>query len=151
MFKVSEKAPVRKYYKVVSKESNGSLRSVFTVGKARVEYKIGEWVQAPRWLARKGYHLFVYDSPHVALYNAIGFYESGAFMFGVVYMCDVQHVYSQLPNFLNDESLWNGKVEPLPYEGFPGGTVMVQRVKLLEEVKDFKQDDECRKIIGEGK
>ena len=46
-------------YKVVRIEDN-KLYSFAAMDQACVEYKIGTWVKAPRWLAEKGYYLCVF-------------------------------------------------------------------------------------------
>ena len=139
-FGLSRKDSVVLYYKVVT-EVNGVLGSAFVGNKAKVEYIPDVWVKAPLWLAHKGYHLFVFDNLKIAEYNAVTNVQdtkAGVVMFNsFVYSCEVQGVYSQLPQYLNRMSLWDGKVECSTFELFPLGTVMVQKVKLLEEVKKW--------------
>ena len=120
------------YYKVVT-EVDDVLGSAWVLDKANVEYIRGIWVSAPSWLAREGYHLFVFDDVNFAevFADRICDHDRGK----VVYRCEVQGVYSQLPQFLDNLSLWRGEIEISYRESFPSGTVMVQKVKLLEEVE----------------
>jgi hypothetical protein len=53
----------RTVYKVVRREThNGRVRytSALARGKAEVCYKVGQYVEAPAWLANQGYYLLVF-------------------------------------------------------------------------------------------
>jgi hypothetical protein len=68
----------RTVYKAVRRKiHNGRVQytSVLAIGKAEVCYKVGEYVEAPDWLARRGYHLFVFDSLDDAI-NAFPYTQS---------------------------------------------------------------------------
>jgi len=125
---MKSKGQSKKYYKVVAKALDGSLTSAFSSGKAGVCYKKGEWVGAPPWLARKGYHLFIYDKLRGAECLATNTVH-------YIYECEVRGVYRKLPQGLESTSLSRGEFEVSAFEQFPLGTVMVREVKLLREVK----------------
>jgi len=136
--KIVEKDLVKKYYKVVSKWVNGVLVSAFIEDRAGVEYIPGAWVHAPSWLARKGYHLFVFDdiirAKDFASLN-VHITKEWNLIVMLVYECEVRGVYPSLPQTLNVEKLCGGKIEGVDME-FSPGTAMVREVKLLKEVKN---------------
>jgi len=47
-------------YKVARTGRTGKLYSCVAKQLAQIEYKIGKWAKAPRWLAREGYHVLVF-------------------------------------------------------------------------------------------
>lgn len=97
-------------------------------GYAEVEYKEGKFVHAPRWLARRGYHLLVFDSIERAVefvgYQSASIWESEAT--GEV----------ELPPFLDGHVLGYYKKFVEDYGTWPKGTKMYKRVKLLRRVFD---------------
>jgi len=132
-FEISEEDLQVLYYKVVTKAVDGSLGSAWVGDKALVKYIPGTWVSAPPWLVRKGYHLFVFDDASCAATFAC--IKPGVEKYDTVWSCEVQGVYSRLPQYLDNGSLWSGDINRLGGCCFPPGTVMVQKVKLLEELK----------------
>jgi hypothetical protein len=115
-------------YKVVRREiHNGNVqyKSAFTEGKAEVCYKVGEYVEAPAWLASQGYHLFVFDS----LLDAIKALYPGAFELWEAEAQDVQE-----PKDLSGmrcDKLQEGILEPGGYSLSGPGVLMAKRVKLV--------------------
>ena len=97
------------------------ISSMKATGKAEVKYRIGEFVEAPEWLAEQGYHLLVFDN----IYDARNM------------LCDIFKAEAEeempLPPRLFSNELENGLIEActLPW---PRGTKMYKRVKLLEQI-----------------
>jgi hypothetical protein len=52
----------KRYYKITTEIAGGQVSFIVFNSKAEVQYQIGEWAEAPDWLAKKGYGLFVFDS-----------------------------------------------------------------------------------------
>jgi len=115
------------YYKVVSQDVNGMFFSSASSGEAKVQYKVGEWTLAPRWLASNGYHLFVFD-------DLRGAEEFQFWLGGLIYEVLVGGVYKGLPRFLRLCDLAKGCLKSWKWGVFPSGTKMVKRVKLMELV-----------------
>lgn len=116
-------------YKVVAKNNSGKYTSAIVFKNAEVVYQIGEWVNAPLWLRKRGYHLLAFDDEIRA--KEFRFYNTGLVVFRAEYenkiielppLCFV-HVVSQEKCLLEKDFPW------------PRGTIMVEKIKLLEEVK----------------
>ncbi|MAH48645.1 hypothetical protein CMI37_22660 [Candidatus Pacearchaeota archaeon] len=123
-------------YKVVRESAGGRLTSFLTDGEASVQYLIGEWVHAPEWLQREGYHLMVLENPRCVR-------EFGRILYGVevwpcnvqIWECDVVGMLSTLPTeMLYSEWLAAGMYRPSAVlrDQWPYGTLMVERVRLTE-------------------
>ncbi len=120
---------MRKYYKVVNKERSGALISIYVDGKAKVEYKIGEFVEAPDWLAKEGYHLLVFDN----LKDALTFYEEDVSL--QLFECECKDEV-ELKEYLSTSFLEIGCLRSLTIIfGWPEGTRMFKRVKLIKRVR----------------
>jgi len=115
----------KRYYKITT-EIAGEQVSYFVYGTpAEVKYPVGEWAEAPKWLAKKKYGLFVFDG----LKNAREFSKLCASP--CLWRCEVDGIFDRLPLSLSMHGLNAGKVIKL----YPKGTVMVKRVKLIRQVK----------------
>jgi len=112
------------YYKVLDMPG---MTSWLACGLAKVIYRQGEWVEAPRWLAVKGYHLLVFESLGSARRYV------GRSM-PCIYRCVVEGVITPLPQMLTLRILRQGVFDFAPYN-WPEGTVMVRRVKLLNMIQ----------------
>ena len=121
----------KKYYKVVSRKK-APLESASVQGVIKVIYRINKWVSAKLIAKRKGYGLFVFDSVRAAK-NFV--YKCDWYL--IIYRCDVRDVHKMLPSFLsNRHEYFCNDEPPIPSSllSWPPGTVMVDRVKLIEEV-----------------
>ncbi len=124
----------KKYYYKVTTEVNGEECSlVVNNTKAAVKYKVGEWTEAPQWLAEAGYHLLIFNN----LKNAKKFLRE--FMFTTpcyphIWRCEVKGRFLVLPFQLSGDSLEHEFIELLWGSKFPKGSVMVKKVKLIELV-----------------
>jgi hypothetical protein len=99
------------YYKVVSCDRKGNFYSLFVIGKRRVEYKVGKWVEAHKFCRDLGYHLCIFNT----IYDALNF---GCRSFLKIYECHVKGIIKDLPK---NKYAW------------PAGTVMAKKVKLIRE------------------
>lgn len=110
-------------YKVINKKHN-KLSSLSVQSKANINYEVGKWVTSPKWLRKKGYYPFVFNSiTNVLTYSNLGYH---------VYKCEVKD-RTKLKPFLDGAALSVGKIVQAD-QGFPEGTEMWKEVKLLEEV-----------------
>jgi len=122
----------KKYYKITT-EINGEQRSVAVYQTAaEVRYGVGKWVEAPRWLAEKGYYLLVF----------YGLKSTKEFLRGFCYThplrlweCEVEGKLDRLPFQLTGDSLEHGFITTIPGCKFPEGSVMVKKVKLIRQIK----------------
>lgn len=92
------------YYKVVREYwRNGEkmLISSMASGLAMTVYKPGEFVKAPEWLAKRGYHLLVFDDFDAAL-NFCGAHED-------VWECQCKEEVP-LPPFCDIRFMRNGRL-----------------------------------------
>ena len=110
-----------KVYKCVDFTGDDEIISMRSRGYAQVVYKIGEFVEAPGWLAAKGYHLLVFDN----LYDA----EQ---MQTTIFWAEAEEKVA-LPIRMISEELKHGHISQthLPW---PRGTKMYKRVKLIQEI-----------------
>lgn len=119
-----------KYYKVVRKIGD-HLTSAIARSCAVVYYTVGEWHNAPNWLASEGYGLFVFAHfYHARLFKNTCFFHNDLH----IYECEVYGVFDSLPVYMSVGVISNGTVCPMKYASFPRGTIMVKSVKLIEEV-----------------
>ena len=120
---------VREYFKIVKRE-DGVWVSAFTKGKGKVVYREGEWVQAPTWLRKLGYHLLCFQT----FEQAKIFLEKNKKKGLAIWKVEGEEEVS-LPRSLSPYELFRGKVlENLHLFGFPPGSVNLKRVKLLIRV-----------------
>lgn len=130
------------YYKAVRKIDD-KLYSFSAYGKAKVEYKVNEYVQAPEWLRKKDYHLLVFDN----LKDCINFLKPMEHV-DKIYTCKIKGKIEKLPAILNFYYLSHssmvrarifyteeGKIRTDILCTWPIGTIMAKKVMLLEEVK----------------
>lgn len=121
--------------KVVRVEDDGKLVSVLALGKAMVEYKPGEWVESPAWLAEKGYFLTVFDS----VKHAKKFIYRNSFDIVAeveIWECETDGVVDNMPRRGTLPELGEGIIS-IPTSGnppWPAGTVMARRVRLTKRV-----------------
>ena len=117
-------------YKVLSRvESPYPLKSEFAGGMAEVTYIPEEWVRAPEWLAKQGYHLLVFQSEEEARFWASSSQD--------VWECELEGYTDSLPPRMNLQGLNKGNflyLETTCDEGWPEDTAMARRVKLLQIV-----------------
>ena len=119
----------KRYYKITT-EIAGEQVSYFVYGApAEVKYPIGEWAKAPKWLAKRGYGLFVFDG----LKNAREFSKLCASP--RLWKCEVDGIFDRLPLSISSLGLNSGRVIKLRAKNYPKGTVMVKKVKLIRQVK----------------
>jgi hypothetical protein len=119
-------------YKLLLK-LDGMLLSYATPCQARVEYKVGQWIDAPLPLSKLGYNLCVFDT----LENALKWIWT--YGFTTIYLCEYENRMPLPQQMLRSpcNAIREGKVlkDNLSYTPWPDGTMMVDRVRLIEEVK----------------
>lgn len=114
-------------YKVTWEHSGIGIVSNQTSGLALVEYKKDKFVQAPRWLAEKGYHCCVF----LSLDDALTFCNQQG---GIVWAARLHGVCNPNP-MLRVRSLSKGRLDPFHHVSWPKGTYFARDVKLLARVK----------------
>lgn len=123
-----------KVYKVVRKYK-GQYYSCGARGKAVVRYQIGEWAEAPKWLADKGYHLTAfYHYIYAKSFIASNFRLPQPYLFEA----EAEDIIrGQIPEFAFTSDLRNGKIltsRMSRYVDWPLDTIMAKRIKLIMEV-----------------
>jgi len=125
-------------YKVVRVSQNGDLLSSSARKRASKKYKIGKWVTAPRWLARKGYHLLYFTTLEEAA-RFVRYFELILDDISIkIFKCEVKGIKEELPPFCSPDFLAEGKLLSIgdSYGPWPKGTRMAEKIKLTEEVKE---------------
>lgn len=124
-------------YKVVRAPAGGRFRrkrfSVVASDDAAVFYKVRRWVEAPKHLARRGYHLLAFDS----LPEAIAFKRRPHAPEALeIWRAEGEGEVKPLPQML--VPLFLDETDELtPWEhDWPAGTVMYKRIKLVERVDE---------------
>jgi len=126
-----------KIYKVVHVDKDGLESAILHNSWLNTQYKIGEYVSAPRHAIANGYYLTAFKT----LKDAITFAQRSKYL--RIYKAEGQEQISPLPPMCNLEKLMSRK-EFLPglyrYYFWPWNTVMFKKIKLLEEVKYKNRD-----------
>lgn len=116
--------PPKKYYKVLS----GGEKSPMAEGQAAVQYTTNGFVSAPEWLAKKGYHLLVYDNLEEARKWRRDSYTS-------IWEVEVKNVIENPVPRASLLQLKLGVIVPhRPAVAWPQGTIMVEEVKLIRQI-----------------
>jgi len=120
-----------KRYKIFRKKG----RRLYSLigGKAEVEYSLEKWNQPPKWLAKRGYFLIVFDT----LSSAIKFLNQHfrtVFTLIKVWEVETRGELSFLPPLLSQPDLQEGKIKRGIANSFPEGSLMAKEVKLLREI-----------------
>jgi len=119
-------------YKVVYKTFDNILVSAKAVGNLKTKYKIGEYVSAPEWAAKEGYHLLAFND----IENAKAFINCSGNKYKIYKADGLEQV--PLPSMCYIDTLLSCKIfDPIehPLIMWPKGTVMFKKIKLLEEVE----------------
>jgi hypothetical protein len=116
-----------KVYKVVGRLYTGDLVSCTVYGAAEVCYKVGEFVQAPGWLAKHGYHLVVFDTFNNAK-KFIGEWDNLE-----IWEADAEERVELVPQMALN--VISGMIYGNTFLNiWPDGTRMYKRVKLLRRI-----------------
>lgn len=111
-------------YKVTCPGPEGLPTSCSMANKAMVTYKRGEFVEAPRWLSKEGYHLLVFDN----LEHAEDFWGEA------IWKAEAEEEILLLPK-RHSISLTDAGELIGDTGSWPTGTRMYKRVKLLEKIR----------------
>jgi len=109
------------------------LISYVARNEAQVTYKPNEWIKAPRWLAKIGYHLtFFKDLKFAEKFleeNSNGKTEENS----EVWRCEARDILKVLPPLCFPEDVnWKELVRwEVPW---PEGTFMAKEIKLIKKV-----------------
>jgi len=117
------------YYKVVTKIPDNKYVSAIVSGKARVEYKIGKYAMSPEWLLKNGYGLLVFDT----IRNAKIFKGHNDKLFTC--KCINKLPLKKRLSFIilrKGLDIFSSEQKG----NFPEGSLMFEKVMLLEEIKD---------------
>jgi len=119
-------------YKVVRRTDLGELVSARIGIPARVIYKPGKWVKAPRWLAKKSYHLTFF----IRLKDAQRFLPNKKTKWMEKYEiweCDWKGLLKEVPPLCVTHKLERGIfIRVGSY--WPSGTLMAKEIKLIKRV-----------------
>jgi hypothetical protein len=135
--KLKRCGPIR-VYKVLHR---GGWHSLVADGKALTCYSQDRWVRAPKWLARKGYHLTCF----LSLRDALQFMDKMELKRGrnlVIWEAKAWGVTFKLPSVCNLSYLHDGHFKPgLSYffgkiQVWPPGTMMAKEIKLVRKVEE---------------
>jgi len=119
------------YYKIVRQIPNlPDYYSLIVKGKARVTYKVGEWITPPDWLMDKNYGLCVFEDLEVA---KLFFKEQTFIGQSTIFKVVCKGRLRTMPGYRELMLLSVGVFSQNVYQ-FPYGTVMFQSVKLIEPV-----------------
>jgi len=134
-------------YKVVRKVYSKSflgfirrkrLQSAIMTKWLSVNYKIGNFVKAPKKSVKRGYHLTAFKTYENALDFTITFDSTYGHK---IYKAEGWNQILPLPTILNAFELADHKkFISNPDWSWPEGTVMFKKIKLLEEVKDILKE-----------
>jgi len=123
-----------KVYKVVRRSPNGKLGSAFAYGRAHVTYEPGQWAEAPKWLFRKGYGLFAFDTENQAIEWIHNVPVPGL----EVWEAEAREILP-VPPILDLNLLAQGVMaQPEDHEGYPPGTIVCRAIRLTRPVFQFK-------------
>ena len=116
-------------YKLV-KRVDDKLVSIKATGKAQVEYKIGEWVEAPEWLNKQEYQLCVFKDKKNAQ-RVMRIWEKDSILFE----CEAENVHYTTEPYLSIYYLDRGEIQTYGGSQWPTlAQIMAQRVKLIKEI-----------------
>jgi len=118
---------VAQVYKVVENRF-GVLTSYMGVKRAQVVYKPGEWVEAPGWLAEKGYHITAYRDMRCAEE------DMRAAPNQELWLAEAEGILEQLPPSCQPNLLAEGILEPNVFPTWPPDTIMCRRLKLIRRL-----------------
>jgi len=128
---------MKKGYKVVSVKSvKDKLKyySSYAYGKARVQYFFDRFVEAPKWLAKKGFELTCFSDKKLAIKYMTEFWVvHPTNNFFKLIEIEYEPAETERPICCNMYELARGKIiEALPcIVSFPGGTIFAKRIKLV--------------------
>lgn len=134
---------VTEVYKVVRGKFNGRRfeSAIMDRMAAGVEYRINEWSEAPAWLRGAGYHLLAFET----LEKAMHFINIGAQSVVClrIYRAEAKNLIKK-PAMLSIYDINHGTELKLCHCGsglWPSGTVMYEKIKLLEDVTDYGKEE----------
>jgi hypothetical protein len=128
----------REYLKIVRKWGD-RLFSFFNYNSASVKYIPGEFVSAPPWLAKLGYHLTVFDSFDALCWLVSGQIDSSKYTIWIdsskytIWKAEARNQVS-LPPFLHTSGLRDKQILRYSEYSWPRGTCMFKEVKLTDQV-----------------
>jgi hypothetical protein len=106
-------------------------------GKAKVHYKVGRYVEAPAWLARRGYHLLVFGKLDDAkiYYKVIKETEGSHWGPFELWEAKAQEIIDPGPTIAGDlDKLGRGVLIPGDYLLRNTGALFAKRVKLEKRI-----------------
>jgi len=116
-------------YKLV-KRVDDKLVSIRATGKAEVEYKIGEWSQAPEWLRKEGYDLCIFTDKAIAQ-DVQQKWEKD----NVLFECEADGIHQAYNPYLSIAYLSDGKMEDWDCGTWPSlARLMAEKIRLIREI-----------------
>ena len=135
----------KKRWKVVSIYNGGYCSAIAVKRKFTVDYHVGKWAIAQKYMAKAGYHLTVFNR----LQSARIFVETSAPRRGVIYeiwQCEAKRQVD-LPPMVAFNDLDDYCFVPISEPHWPGGTEMFKRVKLVTRISTHAQTSGMADII----
>jgi hypothetical protein len=119
-------------YKVVRLGDDGKAYSALSYGKAEVYYEFSQWIEAPPWLAERGYFLTYFASRKLAEHfmKWLKITEKHDY---VLYRCAAKGILTKLPRRSYCDGLRKGIILPTQ-KSWPRGTKMAKAIMLLERI-----------------
>jgi len=130
-------------YKIVQRNESGTLSSCVVRWAAYQLYKPGEFVSAPEWLAKDGYHLTYFVTEDGVLNFLLSNKYSFEYKAIEVWSCVAEGIVAKLPPRLEIDYLQCGIKEPdvrtygfaqREYVPWPTDTAMAERIKLVTNI-----------------
>ena len=116
-------------YKLV-KRVDDKLVSIKATGEAQVEYKVGEWSQAPEWLKKEGYDLCIFKEQATAE-KVQQVWEKDSILFE----CEAENVHYTDQPYLSIHHLDRGEISDYGGASWPTlAQVMAEKVRLIKEI-----------------
>ncbi|MGQ9570183.1 MAG: hypothetical protein ACUVWN_04610 [bacterium] len=123
---------------LVYKVTNSNQQSIWAVGRAQVQYSDQKWTHAPFHLAKKGYHLYAFDT----FENALRFTSSLGYRMGgkyEIWEAMARGLIKDLPPMLNLVDIewdieWEGNNFRESSGQYSQGTIMCKEIRLLGKI-----------------
>lgn len=122
---------MKAYYKIVRIDKDSKLRSCVVMRYASIEYIVGKWVKASRWLRdlKRGPLVFETLSAAEDFALIMGFKGTSSY---AIYECRARGVHEPM-GYANTDKLDQGIVSSQD-QRFPKGTLETEQVKLIRKV-----------------
>ncbi len=105
--------------------------SMIVFGRASIGYKIGEYIKAPGFLSKRGYHPLAFTNKKAA--KAFQKIAGSPSKLAKLWRADAKDRVKPLPRMLQWAFLGGGRFDDAWVE-WPEGTAMFKEIKLIKEI-----------------